>query len=65
MHCTPRTKHAGIMHPLRHAAKFGMPHLRSLSVRVTVDTPSTNLVRKMTLALLNMPSLRLTTMNWE
>jgi hypothetical protein len=33
-------------------------------VRVTVDTPSTNLVRNMTLALLNMPSLSDTTMNW-
>lgn len=36
----------------------------SLTVRVTVDTPSTNLVLKMTLALLNMPSFRDTTMNW-
>ena len=32
---------------------------------VTVDTPSTNLVLKRTLALLNMPSLRETTTNWE
>jgi hypothetical protein len=36
----------------------------SLTVRVTVDTPSTNLVLKMTLALLNMPSFRDTTINW-
>lgn len=36
----------------------------SLTVRVTVDTPSTNLVLKITLALLNMPSFRDTTMNW-
>lgn len=34
-----------------------------LSERVTVLTPSTNLVRKMTLALLNMPSFSDTTMN--
>mmetsp|Transcript_8273 Transcript_8273/g.16703 ORF Transcript_8273/g.16703 Transcript_8273/m.16703 type:complete len:220 (-) Transcript_8273:2882-3541(-) len=34
-------------------------------VLVTVETPSTNLVLKMVLALLNMPSLRETTMNWE
>lgn len=33
--------------------------------RVTVDTPSTNFVLKRTLALLNIPSLRETTMNWE
>ena len=33
--------------------------------RVTVETPSTNLVLKRTLALLNMPSFRDTTMNWE
>lgn len=31
--------------------------------KLTVDTPSTNLVRKMTLALLNIPSLSDTTMN--
>ena len=35
------------------------------TVRATVDTPSTNLVRKMMLALLNMPSLRDTTMNCD
>ena len=35
------------------------------TVRPTVLTPSTNLVRKMTFALLNMPSLSDTTMNWE
>ena len=34
-------------------------------VRPTVDIPSTNLVRKRTLALLNMPSFRDTTINWE
>lgn len=34
-------------------------------VRVTVETPSTNFVRKTTLALLNMPSLSETTMNCE
>ena len=33
--------------------------------RVTVDTPSTNFVLKRTLALLNIPSLRETTMNCE
>jgi len=33
------------------------------TVRETVDTPSTNLVRKMTLALLNIPSLSDTTTN--
>lgn len=47
---------------------FSLPLLAgpaaSLTVRVTVDTPSTNLVLKMTLALLNMPSFRDTTMNW-
>ena len=37
----------------------------SFVVRVTADTPSMNLVRKMTLALLNMPSFSDTTMNWE
>lgn len=31
--------------------------------RATVDTPSTNLVRKSTFALLNIPSFRETTMN--
>ena len=35
------------------------------TVLVTVDTPSTNLVLKMQLALLNMPSFRDTTMNCE
>ena len=40
-------------------------HLLLLTVRVTAETPSTNLVRKMTLALLNMPSFRETTMNCE
>ena len=35
------------------------------TVRDTVDIPSTNLVRNRTLALLNMPSLSETTMNWE
>ena len=35
------------------------------TVLVTVETPSTNLVLKMQLALLNMPSYRDTTMNWE
>lgn len=34
-----------------------------LAVLVTVDMPSTNLVLKSTLALLNMPSFRDTTMN--
>lgn len=34
-------------------------------VRCTADTPSMNLVRKRTLALLNMPSFRETMMNWE
>jgi hypothetical protein len=34
------------------------------SVRSTWLTPSTNLVLKMTLALLNSPSLSDTTMNW-
>jgi hypothetical protein len=33
------------------------------TVLVTVETPSTNLVRNITLALLNIPSLRETTMN--
>lgn len=47
-------------------AAYGVVHLRaSLAVRVTVETPSMNLVRKMTLALLNMPSFSDTTMNWE
>ena len=32
--------------------------------RVTVDTPSTNLVLKRTFALLNIPSFSDTTMNW-
>ncbi len=32
---------------------------------VTVETPSTNFVRNNTLALLNMPSFRETTMNWD
>ena len=32
---------------------------------MTVETPSTNLVRKMQLALLNMPSFNDTTMNCE
>ena len=36
---------------------------RSGTIRVTVDTPSTNLVRNSTLALLNIPSFRETTMN--
>lgn len=35
------------------------------TVRVTVETPSTNLVRKTTLALLNIPSFSDTTMNCE
>mmetsp|Transcript_22104 Transcript_22104/g.41553 ORF Transcript_22104/g.41553 Transcript_22104/m.41553 type:complete len:243 (+) Transcript_22104:162-890(+) len=35
------------------------------TVLVTVETPSTNFVLKIVLALLNMPSLRLTTMNWD
>ena len=35
------------------------------TVLVTVDTPSANLVRKMQLALLNIPSLSETTMNCE
>ena len=39
--------------------------LWSWVVRLTVDIPSTNFVLKSTLALLNMPSLRLTTMNCE
>lgn len=33
------------------------------TVRMTFETPSTNLVRKMTFALLNMPSFKLTMMN--
>ena len=33
-------------------------------VLATVDTPSTNLVLKITLALLNIPSFSDTTMNW-
>ena len=40
-------------------------YLLSGTVLVTAETPSTNFVRKMTLALLNMPSFRETTMNWE
>ena len=35
----------------------------ALTLRVTLDTPSTNLVRKMTFALLNIPSFSDTTMN--
>ena len=50
--------------------KLGQPPLYFLrfgvwTVRDTVDIPSTNLVRKSTLALLNIPSFRETTMNWE
>lgn len=33
--------------------------------RVTVETPSTNFVLKRTLALLNIPSLSDTTINWQ
>lgn len=40
-------------------------YLLSGTVLVTAETPSTNFVRKMTLALLNIPSFRDTTMNWE
>lgn len=36
-----------------------------MPVRVTADTPSTNLVRKMTFALLNIPSFSETTMNCD
>lgn len=36
-----------------------------MAVRETVETPSTNFVRKSTFALLNIPSFRLTTMNCE
>ena len=49
----------------------GMPLASNLAyllpgtVLVTAETPSTNFVRKMTLALLNIPSFRETTMNWE
>ena len=43
----------------------GGAHARALTVRVTADTPSTNLVQNSTLALLNMPSLSDTTMNCE
>lgn len=35
------------------------------AVRVTVDMPSTNLVLKRTLALVNMPSFKDTTTNWR
>lgn len=45
------------------AAVFSPP-AASFTVRVTVDTPSTNLVLKITFALLNMPSFSDTTMNW-
>ena len=51
---------------MRDVGSKRMPIHRALwEVRVTVETPSRNFVRKMTLALLNMPSLRDTTMNWE
>lgn len=42
-------------------------HLLDLDATVlwTVETPSTNFVRKRTLALLNMPSFSETTINWE
>ena len=40
-------------------------HRLSGTVLVTAETPSTNLVLYMTFALLNIPSFRDTTMNWE
>lgn len=49
--------------PPADAAPLPLP-LSRLTVRPTALMPSTNLVRKITLALLNMPSLRDTTMNW-
>ena len=49
--------------PLPCAAPAASAAGRVGTVRVTVDTPSTNLVRKRVLALLNMPSLSDTTMN--
>ena len=49
---------------LARTGRAGAAHRRAVTVRVTADTPSTNLVRKSTLALLNMPSLSDTTMNW-
>ena len=49
--------------PLR--SKLADAYLLSGTVLVTAETPSTNFVRKMTLALLNIPSFRETTTNWE
>ncbi len=37
----------------------------AVRVRATVETPSTNLVRNSTLALLNIPSFRDTTINYK
>ena len=48
-----------------HTHTHTHPHIHTRTHLVTVDTPSTNFVLKSTLALLNMPSFRDTTMNWE
>lgn len=59
---SPRLPHlAGVTGTGRCSRSFSL--CLAGTVRVTADTPSTNLVRKMTSALLNMPSLRDTTTN--
>ena len=74
-HCADSAELSFVMVPMHHMKQvmhtFGnippvmcvMTYRLSGTVLVTAETPSTNLVLKMTLALLNMPSFRDTTMN--